>query len=259
MRLLMEIFLRIDGENTGPLTIYDVRAKLRSGLATPETKCWSKGMPEWVPLADFPPLEDDTLLRTPDEVDQEAAREAAIDAVRNEQKPRPWIRFWARMLDLSLYIVIVAIVVGLTGHTDTWSILQSTNVFVAIAIPGSWLFVEAALLHYVKTTPGKWVLNITLRRSDGEGLELGQALRRSFSVWWRGSGFGIFPLIIIGCALSNLSLKTRGKTPWDLRDDLDVTHGKIADWRVALYIALTLGAGLALLAIAGPPPVPTHP
>ena len=191
----------------------------------------------------------------------DAEREAAIHAALNPEVPRPWVRFWARAFDFMLFTTLVVIIVGLSGAADPALFVypMGNNVVHLLSVHFAWIFVEAALLSQTKTTPGKALLNIRLRREDGGALTSSQALRRSFSVWWRGTGFGIVPLLLIGCALSNLSLSTRGKTPWDLRDDLEVKHSPIAPMRIAIYIATLLVATSAIIHFAGEPPMPQQP
>ena len=54
----MEIFLVIDGQKTGPMTIYEVRDLLRRDKIDTNTLAWVKGMQKWQPLRDCPPFKD---------------------------------------------------------------------------------------------------------------------------------------------------------------------------------------------------------
>lgn len=261
----MEIFLRITGETSGPHTSYQVREMLRSGTIDGDTLTWAKGMEKWVPLREFSPMSNDPLLRVADAGAEEISvtdeeREAALRAVLNPDRPRPWLRFWARSIDVFLFTTVVTLLAAATGFAEPSDIPYPTNgIGLTLAVPAAWIFVEAALLLYFKTTPGKWLMNIHLSRSDGAPLEAGQAFRRSFSVWWRGWGAGVLPLLLIGCALAHLSLVAHGKTAWDIRDDLEIKHEPVPEWRVLIAIVLMIGASMAIVEVAGPPEMPQLP
>ena len=252
----MEIFLVIDGQKAGPFTPYEVRDKLRSGKADPETKAWIKGMDEWTPLRDFAPLKNDVELRIADAGAEEIAisdEERAAVMVAAYERPRPWVRYWARSIDMSFHMMMVALLLKLTGLAEPNAVYPlGGNIAAILAIPASWIFVEAALLMTFGTTPGKLILNIRLRRADGSLLDLGSALRRSTSVWFRGMGMGIPPLTILCLALSHLSLTARGRTQWDDAQDLELSHGTIGEGRVALAVLALFGISTALYYIAGP-------
>jgi len=255
----MEIFLVIDGQKSGPHSIYQVREKLRSGVATPDTKAWVRGMPNWTPLSEFPPLENDAELRVAgagaDEIaisDEERA--IIIDAV--SERPRPWPRFWARTLDMVLFTTFVTALVKVTGLADPALVAYPTgnNLGILLAVPAAWIFVEATLLLYFRTTPGKWLFNIKLQRQDGEPIGLGLALRRSLSVWWRGWGCGLFPLQLLACALSHMALTATGATAWDRACELEIKQERVGELRIAAAVALMLAAGYVIITVAGPPP-----
>ena len=262
----MEIFLHIDGENTGPHTTYAVRDLLRSGKIDADTMAWMKGMAEWVPLRDFEPMREDAQLRVADaglaEISvSDEERAAAIHAALHPDRPRPWIRFWARFIDIVIFTTGILWFVDAASLADpkdlvAYPVPTKASIVFTLAVPLAWIFVESTLLLYLRTTPGKWLLNIKLRRSDGGALELGQAWRRSFSVWWRGWGIGLMPLMLIGFALASLSLTAHNKTTWDIREDLEVEHGPINELRVIGAVAVLVAATLVTVAVAGMPVPP---
>ena len=46
----MQIYVFVDGQQTGPFTEEQVRAQLNAGTITPETLVWWEGMADWQPL-----------------------------------------------------------------------------------------------------------------------------------------------------------------------------------------------------------------
>ena len=251
----MEIFLHIDGQKIGPLTIYDVREKLRRGDITPDTKAWVKGMEQWHPLRELRALKESVEIQVADAGAAEIAisdteRENLGQRVLGTEKPRPWVRFWARQIDLNIHFVFVALMLKITVFAPPDSVYLMTA---HIAICTSWIFIETMLLLSFGTTPGKWILNIQLHHEDNKALDLNTVLRRSASVWFRGIGMGI-PLLNIFCgALSYSSLNAQGKTQWDRAQNLKISHGPISELRVAGAVLVLIGMAIALFQIAGIP------
>ncbi len=260
----MEIFLLINGTKAGPYTVYEVCEELRSGKATPDTNAWIKGMAEWKPLRDLEPMRGLVELRIADAGSEEitvsdAERETLSGTVSGtisgtvDSRPRPWVRFWARTLDLGLFTTMVLYLIKVTGLGDPSALIdpEKNNLGIIIAIPVAWIFVEATLLYYFGTTPAKWLLKIRLRRTDGERLQLGQAYRRSVSVWWRGWGLGLFPVNILTFVISNMTLSTQGKTVWDQREDLEIEHRPIGEIAIVLAAAAILATSWATFHLIG--------
>ncbi len=270
----MEFFLRIDGQSRGPLTHFEVVDLLRSGAAAQTTPAWTKGMAEWGTVADLPAFEGVAGPRAPAGDDAVLGREVAAatevapgrwEAVRRameepKRRPQPWTRFWARGIDVLLFTAALAQLAALTGAVDPQALLFPSgdlpSTLLPLAIPALWALVEALLLATVKTTPGKALLNIHLSRADGGPLRPGQALRRSLSVCWRGWGFGLLPVMIVGFLLTYLSLSAKGRTPWDLRDDLVVEHRPLPEWRMFAAAAVLVAAFMAITAATGPLELP---
>ncbi len=254
----MEFFLLIGGQKAGPFTIYEVAEQLRSGAATPETMAWTKGMDGWQPLRELGPMRELPELRIADAGGDEIAvsdaeRAAIISAAL--VRPRPWTRFWARIIDMGIFTTLVLFLANVTGLYDTTTLADPSqgNLAIQLAIPAAWIFVEATLLFYFGTTPGKWLLAIRLGREDKAPLGLGQAYRRSLSVWWRGYGIGLPPLSVLAFALSYMTLTTQDKTIWDAREDLRVEHGQVSTPATLIGTAIVIGTSLAIYHLIGMP------
>jgi len=156
---------------------------------------------------------------------------------------RPWVRYFARFIDICLFSVLVGIVACIYAP----SILKVPNIVLTVGILFSWVFQESILMANCGTTPGKWLFKIKVRDSKGKKLSFSDALNRSFSVLFKGLGAGI-PLISLFSLLSSRSkLKRDGVTTWDEEGGYVVTHEKIGVARsiviaVIIFVFLSLNA-----------------
>jgi len=103
----------------------------------------------------------------------------------------PWRRYFARQLDLSLYMLpflCLELLALRLPPRDMNFFFQLVNFYLAAIV---MLIVEPLLLHFWGTTPGKWLLGITLRDADGEKLSLPRAFQRTFGVFNHGLGLGV--------------------------------------------------------------------
>jgi uncharacterized RDD family membrane protein YckC len=167
----------------------------------------------------------------------------AVLAPAPAQKPtvRRWVRFWARNFDMDLYFFIVGLVVA---FIDPYFFTQFKPLALGLALVFSWIFIESWLLSTFQTTPGKWLFRINIALASGQPITYRKALARSFSVWWRGMGFG-FPIITtITLIVSSILITRNGITPWDEQEGFVITHGKIGTPRV---LAAMVFFGIILL------------
>jgi len=159
------------------------------------------------------------------------------DAVR----VNPWLRFLGRFFDYTLFL---ALLWGLRhlfeGHYPfgKFEYLIPFEYFV-------WIPIEALLYFSIGTTPGKFLLGTKLQWAKKKKPDYFAALKRSFSVWFRGIGMGI-PILNVFCLLvAYQKLKVFGIASWDRDDQVKVTHRPIGIWRIWLAILLTM-SGLLL-------------
>ncbi len=265
----MEIFLYIDGQKTGPLTIYDVRDQLRRGDITPETRAWIKGMEQWQPLRDLDPLKESVEVHIADAGADEIAiseeeREILSQrvGVLNTEKPRPWLRFSARLIDTPILLAPGILLShqylgsetlnAMLFRTGTIPSFTDSAVFL-VAIAVSWVITETLLLSCLNTTPGKWSLNIKIQKESGERLDFSSALRRSFGVFVFGMGLNYIPTQIICNVLAYLTLTKQGKTYWDKKQNLTVTHHPVNPLGIIIAIFIFTGSSMALYHFLGKP------
>ena len=158
---------------------------------------------------------------------------------------RPWVRYWARIFDLTLYAFVFAILIGMVLPATTLE--KINNLALQMLILFAWVFVESLLLAVVNTTPGKALFRIHLRLQGCDSIPFLNAFYRSLRVWWRGWGTG-FPLVSIFTLWhAEFVLSRDGITSWDKEGGFQVRHEKIGVFRVTVGVVfLVLAYGLIL-------------
>lgn len=149
----------------------------------------------------------------------------------------PWIRFFARAFDYSLFFLLLYGLKKLfQGHVP----FQRVETFIPFEFI-LWMPVEALFLWGLKTTPGKWWFRTQLRQGRVDRLDYSTAFRRSYRVWVRGLGLGIPVLNSLCMLVAYYRLTTIKTTSWDRDDHIKVTHLPIS--RARLIIGAIIGIG----------------
>jgi len=219
-------------EKEGPISHSELLEMLDSGKIDLSTKVWTHTQKEWIPISEVEHFNMSTLDETPTiEIEKKVvySRETDQDYVRT----RPWVRFFARMFDYSLFIIVISLIVA---YTDvSFGRFSSYMGIIALFL---WVFIEALLLSSFGTTPGKWLLKVTVRDENHQKLTFSGSLNRSFSVWWLGMGAGLPIISLVTMLVAAVKLNSSGATTWDRRNDLKVFYGTIGFTRgliVAIY------------------------
>jgi uncharacterized RDD family membrane protein YckC len=158
--------------------------------------------------------------------------------------PHPWLRFFARMIDVQLWSILVFVLES-AFRPLLPKIPDLVTGMVALFL---YNFVEATAFALYGTTIGKWFLRIEVRTVTGNRLTFGRALGRVFSIWFYGMGLGIPIVNLFTMAASHGRLKSRGLTVWDREGRFRVTHGSLGTGRriiLVLLIALYFGLSIA--------------
>ena len=132
---------------------------------------------------------------------------------------RPWVRYWARMIDYSLFTLVLGFL-----FDYFYQGLRPIPPFGGFFILFFWIFVETVLVALWGTTPGKWILKIQVRDQKYQRLTFSNALNRSFSVWWRGVGAGIPVISLITMIVAGIKLSNNGETSWDSGKKYRICH-----------------------------------
>lgn len=142
---------------------------------------------------------------------------------------RPWVRYWARYIDMYYLVALIMILQELFFPTK-----QLDLNIVAVGVYFIWILLEAQFLSTWGTTPGKWLLKTKVRDANNDKLSLKTALIRGFLVWFVGLGMTIFTPITEAIAYSNL--KNKGVTVWDKHLNCNVIHEDFGPERIPLIV-----------------------
>ena len=160
--------------------------------------------------------------------------------------PHPWRRWMARGLDNTLLEILYLFVwcVPLHHFLSEVSDLASTVVGVILM-----LILEPVLLHFFGTTPGKWLMGISITGRDGERPSWSQAIRRTWGVLRWGHGFYI-PIYSIYRGYRCYKAEMNGEIQdwdWDAETRLCFRDTRLwRPWAVAGGYALLFGCVLLI-------------
>lgn len=165
---------------------------------------------------------------------------------QHDNQVRPWVRYLARMIDISILTCLTVVFLSLDivplGNLDE---PKAKLALMAWTIP-IWLYIETWVLSIFGTTPGKSLLKINLSNIDGSKAEFDSIFKRTISVWFKGLGLALPIVGIITMLVSYSNLKKNGAASWDTNNGLKITHGRIGAWRVFLAIILIFVLGIGL-------------
>jgi hypothetical protein len=221
------------------MTSQTLRTLAEVGRIYPDTLIRKEGMAKSVPASKIKGL----LINNAQEhiingqvspvVDIDPSENVTSDI--NIPQVRPWVRYWARMFDISLFIIPAGFSIGYFAPNAFSE--SGSEQFLGIFILFIWAFIEASLLSTFGTTPGKLLFRIRFILTSGSKFSYSQALNRSLKVWWRGLGTG-FPLIsLFTLIIAHNRLINNQRTSWDREGGFIINHEKIGVVRVLVAIA----------------------
>jgi len=167
-------------------------------------------------------------MQTAELADRVPAPTGSVDILA--QEVHPWRRYFARMVDMNLSLLLVVVPVllliillltliapallpGLSTGLDQFS---KFNLIVNILITCLlWIPIESLYMCTLGTTPGKWVFGIKVRDEFGNKLKFGLALKRASSVYLIGLGAGLPVISLVTLVRSYNRLTKESITLWD--------------------------------------------
>lgn len=157
--------------------------------------------------------------------------------------PRPWLRYWAKLVDVWLWIIVLGFLCGVVF--PRWSV-ETNESLVGFILLLCTVPIHALLLSVFGTTVGKALFNIKVTHK-GQKLTFGQAVGREALVYVKGFGLGI-PIVALFTQIAAFNdLKATGSSSWDRDNGNIVTHkdpsvagvaGAVAILCIALAIML---------------------
>ncbi|MGJ8657957.1 MAG: RDD family protein [Akkermansiaceae bacterium] len=273
----MKIWLLENGERTGPHEIYTIRDRISNDELQAGTPAWYEGADGWVTLGEVPAYsyyfnKSNSIdgLAEEEKLTSELIESLEKELENTEQKPlplplaqpdsagfkneplHPVRRFFARMIDISLYTVLLYIVKVQMGINPL--VVESVAKELIFQVP--YLILDGLALSYIGTTPGKWLLNIKLRRYDGHKLEISSSIIRSLRVWVMGFAMQT-PFVLIGLPFSWFIASKYGKFLWDIPKN-NITECKpLTPLKMVGVICLMMAAGSIMNYMIPPEFLPT--
>lgn len=156
---------------------------------------------------------------------------------------RPWIRYWARAIDMLLWTFFIWIIelafipyqTILWINSLAWGMVST---FIAFFL---WSFLEALFLSRWGFTPGKWILCTEVTDVSGYKLTYKAAFKRVWNVFVYGEAFQVPILSVITNILCFNRLKEQGKTKWDQEGSIRVMHRRIGPAKILLAVLILSG------------------
>lgn len=158
---------------------------------------------------------------------------------------RPWVRFWARLLDMSFYSMIMALIFPSIANFSMFFMLHVSYQWQEYVTRlaqwglinlGAYILFEGILLSTIGTTLGKWIFKVSLKDIQGKKLSFKVALERTLAVYFRGLALLLPVISIITLIYAYASLKSSGTTSWDKECHTVVSHQKIGFFHILIAL-----------------------
>ena len=228
------------GKQLGPFSKEELMDMLRKEVLNGETYVWAEPMEDWQKVKDLSCFRGDAQEEVPEISEVQEIEKVASISLGTSQS-RPWVRYWARQLDLLFASMILCAFLPIVTFQNAG--------FFSFGIVLGWVLIESVLLAIWGTTPGKWLLRTRLEKIDGSKISFSQALKRSFTVWFKGMGCGLQFVQIFSMVFSYYKLQKTGVSDWDLDGGFVVAHETIGGKRILTIICLILLLFSLLLAL----------
>lgn len=167
----------------------------------------------------------------------------------------PWRRFWAKLVDLYFYILVVgvpAIAVSsyfFPGFAAALNAPGAEQLLGLLLAPFS-LLVEAVVFGWTGSTLGKWLLGLKVITLGGGRPTFSQYFRRQLGVWWGGLGLGIPLVTLFTMNHQHTRVKAGDNATYDV-GRFNVKARPIGWLRKATAALLTVAIGAGMLALIG--------
>src|SRR6185437_11435312 len=263
-------YVRRGEHEIGPVGEDALRALVGTGQITPDTPLWHEGLSGWTGALELPgvlgpriaapvgpravdsptPGLQPSLAFAP-ESSAATASSSSVDAAPFEPAT-PWRRYWARLIDLTVSMFLVAVMTGairpsLIGQLN--AAVGAKWVVLLLLLPVA-LVLDAGIYQALGNTPGKAIAGIKALTQDGRRmLSAPVYLGRNFGVYFFGIGLGL-PLVNLFTLIYGYRRAAAGEmSTWDRLCGSRVcalTEGTRRTWLAAGLYALAVIAVVAL-------------
>lgn len=189
-----------------------------------------------------------------------AADDVEAIAFERARDRQTWARWLARGLDGVFllpfaFLVLAAASFGVQvgripagmfawAYDPVWSVVG--EIVLTFLLFCLW---EPLFLANTGTTPGKWMMGISVRDTGGGRLGVFKALGRYAWIFVLGMGVGIPVLAVVAMLYARAKLMGDGVTPWDAALKCEVRHKKRSPpiWALSFIIVIGVNAGIQIL------------
>jgi uncharacterized RDD family membrane protein YckC len=227
-----------DSQQQGPVCLFELQKLIEQRVLSGETYVWNHSMTCWQ-MAKTLDLFSDCIFESkrinllPDKFKTKTAYEEAT-----YPNGRPYVRYLARFLDLSLFSIFFIMLISIFSPTF---IEETSNLSIFIISLILWIIVEPFIIVIFGNTFGRAFLHTKIKCVNGENLSLMTAFKRSFAVTVLGMGFGIPILNFICFFFSYRDLKGHGMSTWDQKIGTVILYGKVSYSRLCIAGGFPIG------------------
>tara|TARA_B100001057_G_C22744162_1_gene909073 strand:+ start:613 stop:1353 length:741 start_codon:yes stop_codon:yes gene_type:complete len=220
-----------ENEKKGPVFESELIDLFKSGKLSINSLVWTREMKDWVPAVNVIELVKQTNSPPPLPV---FGNENGIKSEQTCSQVRPWVRYWARLIDILILAFFLGGILGILYP----SVLEISENLLGVLMLLIYVFIEPAMVASWGATPGKAIFKIRVRKSDGTNLNYNEALVRSFKVYILGLGLGLPIVSLITNIFAYVRLTKEGITSWDEQGNFKVTHQIIGVWPIIFIFLL---------------------
>jgi uncharacterized RDD family membrane protein YckC len=234
----------------GPFAESEIRARLRRGQLSADTRGWHDGAEGWLPLP--------RLLAQVTQAPRQRHRAAPLGW--NDAAPHPVRRYLARLVDIgafgllamsAVFLVLYALAPD-TGARFTQALGSTPGRSLDLLLTVVLSSLLAALpLGLTGSTLGKWLFGIRVVDADGQPIGVALALRREVRVLWQGLAMGLPVISLLTLGLAYRRLVRVGRTRWDEALDLHVRHHPLGPAQGVLAVIGLLAVAVLFVAQRG--------
>lgn len=166
----------------------------------------------------------------------------------NPARDHPWMRWFARGVDMTLYRLLFDLIFWLV--IPNYIILDPPTLvdwFLSLCLLVFTLAVEPLWLHFWGYTPGKWIFGLRLRNKEGGKLTLSQGFERSLHLMRSGYGWNLPVYGLVRMIMSFNRSRNGEDCPWDEEEDYLYGKEKRRLWGLPFAVVHAVGFGLLSL------------
>lgn len=229
-----------DRQQQGPIGTFELKKLFEQGVLCRDTYLWTSSSPFWRKANTLEPFKND-FEKDPINA---FTKEKLTENFENITFPkgRPFVRFMARIFDLSLFTLFFSAFVSIYSPE---LIIKTSRVLLFFINLFLWVLCEPLIISIFGNTIGKMLLHTKIKSVNGGSIDFWTAFKRSMLIIAAGMGFGI-PLITFICNLfSYLNMRKHGRSIWDNKTGTIVLYGNINFPRVFVSVFFPLSIFIA--------------